>query len=96
MKSKPMRKLKKKEAYELIRYDDPANEISPEELEKYAKIYVSKYRNDCFVQYVGDMIVEYYKPNKKNDPNILTTDVSRLSFIILQKVNKAVNINEKE
>lgn len=96
LNSKPIRKLKKEEAYVLIGYDNPSKEITPEETEKHVKTYVSKYQNNCFVQYVGDMIVTYYKPEKKEDSNILTTDTSRLSFIILQKVDKAINANEKE
>lgn len=96
LNSKPMKKLERKEAYVLIGYDNPSKEITPEEIEKHVRIYVSKYQNNCFVQYVGDIIVSYYKPDKKENSNILTTDVSRLSFIILQKVDKAVNANEKE
>lgn len=34
------------------------------------------------------MIIEYYKPRRKNEANLITTDTSRLCFIIMQKVNK--------
>lgn len=96
LEGQPIKKMKKKEAYVLIGYDKPEKKISFEEYEKHVKMYIHKYNHGVFVHYVGDMIVECYKSTDRKNANILTTDVSRLSFLVLQNVDKDININEKE
>lgn len=96
MSGKPLEKLEHKKAYELIGYEGPINKISSQEYEKHVEMCISKYRNGAFINYVGDMIIERYKEEKKEKTNIITTDVSRLSLLVLQKVDKTINSNEKE
>lgn len=96
LKSKPLKKLNNTEAYSLIGYDNPEKRITYEEYEKHAKTCVSKYNHGAFVSYVGDMIITHYKPSDKMEANIIATDVSRLSFIVLQKVDKDINKTKKE
>lgn len=96
LKATPLIKLEKKKAYELIGYDKQSQDIQFEEYEKNIKIYVSKYNNHVFDKYVGDMVVSHYKPKNVDDTNILATDVSRLSFIVLQKVDEDISDNKKE
>lgn len=96
MEGKPMKKIKKDKALSLIGYDDPTKEISFEEYEKHVKTCISKYKNGCFVSYVGDIITEHYKPTNNTNASIITTDVSRLSFIVLKKVDTDVNSAGKE
>ncbi len=96
LEGKPLKKLKKKDAYLLIGYDNPLEDIPYEEYEKHVKICVSNYNGKNFVEYVGDMIGSHYKPKKITETNILTTDVSRISMLVLQQVDKDINVNEKE
>lgn len=93
---KPLKKLKKDEAYTLIGYDGPCKNIQYKEYEKHVKTCVHKYINKAFVEYVGDIIVEHYKPKNSLETNILTTDVSRISMLILYEVDTDVNIKKKE
>jgi hypothetical protein len=91
----PLQQLESDKAYELLGYDD--NDDSDEiDYSENIETYVYKYSHNIFQAYIGDMIIKYYKTNNVTNTNILTTDASRLSMIILQSVDKSINENEKE
>lgn len=95
-KGKPLERLEYSGACEMIGHKNPPDKISYKEHKECAEMCISKHNDNMFAEYVGDIILEKYKKKKKNDTNIITTDVSRLSMIVLQKVDKDVNENEKE
>ena len=82
----------------VIGYKNPKNTESKNE--EYVKIAIHKFNHHIFHSFVGEMIIEYYKPKRKMDANLIATDTSRLSFIMMQKITKGKNeqkewINDK-
>lgn len=84
--AEPLEELKGNDIYEAIRYNNPKGKESKNET--YVKTAIHKFTHGNFASFIGDMIIEYYKPRRKNEANLITTDTSRLCFIIMQKVNK--------
>lgn len=92
--AEPLEQLEKKDVYEVINYNNPKNtEIKNEQ---YVKIVIHKFNHGIFADFVGNMILEHYKPKKTKDANLITSDMSRLCFIIMQKVNKKGKVGQKE
>ena len=96
--AEPLEKLKDEDLSKVIGYKNPKNNESKNE--SYVKTAIHKYNHHIFYSFIGDMIVEYYKPKAKNSTNLIATDTSRLCFIIMQKITKGKNekkewINDK-
>lgn len=54
----------------------------------FAKEIVSKYQNSKLVEYIGDFIVNIYKKEDCSQQSIWSSDVSRLTYIISEAVEK--------
>lgn len=59
-----------------------------ESLAKYIRPVLNNFENKTLSSFFGKMIVKYYNKCKKKYRKFWTADVSRLSFIIMQVVNK--------
>ena len=82
----PLKELNGDDILDVIKYKNPkGTEIKNE---TYVKTAIHKFNHGIFANFVGDMIVGYYKPKSKNEANVIATDTSRLCFIIMQKVKK--------
>jgi hypothetical protein len=92
--AEPLEQLNKKEILGVMKYNNPKG--SEKKNEDYVKIAIHKYNHDIFANFVGDMIVDHYKPNDKKGANLIATDTSRLCFIIMQKVKRKKNVKNKE
>ena len=82
--AEPFEELKGNDIYEVMNYKNPKNIESINE--EYVKIAIYKYNHGIFHTFIGDMIIEHYKPTSKKDVNLISTDTSRLSLIIMQKI----------
>ena len=82
----PLKELNSDDISKVIGYKNPKNNESKNE--SYVKTAIYKYNHHIFYSFIGDMIVEYYKPTSKNKANVIATDTSRLCFIIMQKITK--------
>jgi hypothetical protein len=91
--AKPLEKLTRNDVLNAIRYNNPKGNET--ENESYVKTAVHKFNHGNFAKFIGDMIIDYYRPNTKSDANLIATDTSRLSFIIMQKIKKN-KIEQKE
>ena len=80
----PLEQLEKKDTPKIINYKNPNGKESKNE--EYVKIAIHRFNHGIFANFIGDMIVEHYKPKTKNNTNLIVTDTSRLCFIIMQKV----------
>ncbi len=104
--AEPLEQLEDDEVYDVINYKNPKNTETVNET--YVKNMIHKFSHNIFDNFVGDMIIEHFKPNKKSkdkeskesnqpkEPNVIATDTSRLCFIIMQKINKKGKTLEKE
>lgn len=90
----PLKQLEKEDTHDIINYNNPKGKESKNE--EYVKIAIHKFTHGFFSNFIGDMIIEHYKPTTKKDTNIISTDTSRLCFIIMQKVKKRGKIEKKE
>jgi hypothetical protein len=90
----PLEELKGDEVYTAIKYKNPKGTEAKNE--SYVKTAVYKFNHGTFANFIGDMIIEYYVPKNKTDANIISTDSSRLCFIIMQKVVKKGKTDKKE
>lgn len=84
--AEPLEELKGNNIYEVIKYNNPKGKKSKNE--SYVRTVIYNYKHENFASFIEDIIIEYYKPHKKNEANLITTDASRLCFIIMQKINK--------
>ena len=91
--AEPLEELKGDDISKVIGYKNPKNTEAKNET--YVKTAIYKFNHHIFPAFIGDMIVEYYKPKKTRDANLIATDTSRLSFIIMQKITKG-KIEQKE
>lgn len=82
----PLEELNENEILEAIKYKNPKKTETKNEI--YVKAAIHKFNHGIFANFIGDMIVEYYKPTSKKDTNIISTDTSRLCFIIMKKITK--------
>lgn len=89
----PLEELKGDNLSKVIGYKNPKKTESKNEI--YVKTAIHKFNHNIFSAFIGDMIVEYYKPKKTKDANVIATDTSRLSFIIMQKITKG-KVEQKE
>lgn len=90
----PLEQLEKEDVFDVINYKNPKNtEIKNED---YVKIVIHKFNHGIFAYFIGDMIIEHFKPKNNNETNVIATDTSRLCFIIMQKVNIKGKIGQKE
>ena len=85
----PFEELKGNEIFDVMKYKNPKN--TELKNENYVKIAVHKFTHNIFDQFIGDMIIEYYKPRTKKEANLIATDTSRLCFIMMQKISNGEN-----
>ena len=91
--AEPLTELKGNDILDAIKYKNPKGTETKNET--YVKTIIHKINHGIFANFVGDMIISYYKPKNINEANIIATDTSRLCFIIMQKVKKD-KIEQKE
>lgn len=84
--AEPLEKPNSETVLKVIGYKNPKNNESKNET--YVKTAIHQFNHHIFHSFVGDMIVEYYKPKKTDKANLIATDTSRLCFIIMQKITK--------
>jgi hypothetical protein len=77
-----------------MKYNNPKNNESKNET--YVKFAIHKFDHNKFADFIGDMVVEYYKPKSSKEANLISTDTSRLGFIIMQKITKDDNTEKKK
>ena len=82
----PLKELNSDDVLDVIKYKNPKGIETKNET--YVKTAIHKFNHGIFANFVGDMIISYYKPKTKNEANVIATDTSRLCFIIMQKVKK--------
>ena len=82
----PLEKPSEETISKVIGYKNPKNNESKNET--YVKTAIHQFNHHIFHSFVGDMIIQYYKPKTTNKANVIATDTSRLCFIIMQKITK--------
>ncbi len=99
-KAPPLKPLEKDQIYGILGYDGEKKGLTSiqkeQENEKFVKIVVGRYENKDLVNFLSEMIVKYFKDKSTNENNefdielspLWSVDVARLSFIIMQTVNK--------
>ena len=84
--AEPLEELKGNDVLDAIKYKNPKGTESKNEA--YVKIAIHKFTHNIFANFVGEMIIEHYQPKAKNMANVIATDISRLCFIVMQKITK--------
>ena len=84
--AEPLEELKGNDVLDAIKYKNPKGTESKNEA--YVKIAIHKFTHNIFANFVGDMIIEHYAPKAKLTANVIATDISRLCFIVMQKITK--------
>lgn len=92
--AEPFEELKGNDIFEVIKYDNPKGRENINE--QYVQTVIHKFNNGIFANFIGNMIIEYYKPKTKTEANFIATDTSRLCFIIMQKVKDKNKTEKKE
>jgi hypothetical protein len=82
----PLKKLNKKEAYNMLGYDNPKN--LEKDNEEYVKTVLANYENKNIANFFGDLIVNYYKEDDVKDVRFWSADVARLCFVVMGTINK--------
>ena len=82
----PLKELNNDDIMDAIKYKNPKGIEAKNEA--YVKTAIHKFNHGIFANFVGDMIINHYKPKTKKEANVIATDTSRLCFIIMQKVKK--------
>lgn len=82
----PLQELTGDEIYTAIKYKNPKGTESKNET--YVKTAIHRFNHGIFPDFIGDMIIEHYAPKNKSETNIISTDTSRLCFILMQKIKK--------
>lgn len=90
----PLEELTGDDIYKVIKYKNPKKDEDKNEI--YVKNAIFKNDHGNFANFIGDMIIDYYKPKTKKETNVIATDVYRSCFIIMQKVTDKNNIEKKE
>lgn len=80
----PFEALTVETVFLLLGYKNPKNLEAKNET--YVKMAIHKFDHGKFSDFIGNMIVEYYKPKSPKDANLISTDTSRMCFIIMQKI----------
>ena len=75
-KAPPLKLLEHKEAVKLLTYDKNSKHPLGTRI-------VYNYKEKILDEFLGDMIVEWYKKKNPDDQSIWSTDTSRLSFILM-------------
>ena len=75
-KAQPLKLLEHKEAVKLLTYDKSSKHPLGTRI-------VYSYKEKILDEFLGDMIVEWYKKKNPDDQSIWSTDASRLSFILM-------------
>ena len=86
----PIEEINDENICKVMNYKNPKNEENINET--YVKTLIHRYNHGIFSDFIGDMIIEYYKPKSSKKRNIMVSDMARLCFIIMQKIEG----NEKE
>jgi hypothetical protein len=96
--AEPLKQLKKEDTYEVINYINPDNKENTNT--NYINIVLHKFKHKNFANFIGDMIIDNFSPKSIEKTNFLSTDTSRLCFIIMEKIKikekKNENIEKKE
>lgn len=82
--AEPIEELKGDEVFDVIKYKNPKNKETINET--YVKMIIHKFDHNKLADFIGNMVVEYYKPKSSDEANLISTDTSRLCFIIMQKI----------
>jgi hypothetical protein len=93
-KSEPLKQLDEEDICKIIKYLNPNNEENINE--DYVKIVLSKFNNKIFAEFVGDMIIHNFTPKTISKTNFISTDTSRLCFIIMEHVKESENVKKNE
>lgn len=84
-KAPPIEKLNDKKAIKLLEYDGPIK-MSAEEM------MIHKFRYDLLHEYLGMIIIDEYKNSENPEyQSLWSSDITRLSFVIVQKISKEKN-----
>ena len=94
LEADPLEQLTGDNLSNVIKYKNPKNKETTNET--YVKTVIYNYNHKIFPNFIGDMIIEHYKPKKMTEANLIATDISRLSFIIMQKLAKKGKTQKKE
>ena len=92
--AEPLNEIRGNDIYQAIKYCNPKKKEDTNE--EYVKTVIHKFRHGIFANFIGDMIIEYYKPKIISDINLIASDTSRLCFIIMQKVKDKNKTEKKE
>lgn len=80
----PIEEINDENICKVMNYKNPKNEEYINET--YVKTLIHRYNHGIFSDFIGDMIIEYYKPKSSKKRNIMVSDMARLCFIIMQKI----------
>ena len=81
-KAPPLKKLGRAEAIKLITYE-PDGKKSDHTIEEHI---IFKFKKHLLVDFIGDIIVDFYQTDNPKNQSVWGTDISRLKFIIKEQV----------
>jgi hypothetical protein len=85
----PLLELTEKQTCELLEYEGATDTKTEREAnEIYVRTMLNKYEDKVLDKFFGKMVVSYEKVSNPKDRKVWSTDTSRLSFIVMEQVNK--------
>ena len=87
----PLLELTEDQTCKLLEYEgdkDNSDEESKEANNKYVMMLFHKYESKTIPKFFGTMIIDYFKTTNLEKRQVWATDVSRLSFIVMETINK--------
>lgn len=87
----PLVELDEQQVYKMLEYNKKGltkKEDLENETENYIRPVLRYYESEVICEFFGRLIVKYFDRENDEDQQFWTTDVSRLSFIIMQVINK--------
>lgn len=95
----PLLELSEEQIFSMLDYenDNISTKLEPEKKKRvskkdrnknYIKLVINNYDNDDLDSFFGNMIVKFFDKENSQDRQVWTADMSRLSLIIMQVVNK--------
>lgn len=89
--AEPLTELDEQQVYKMLEYNTKGltkKKDLENETENYMRPVLRHYENEAICEFFGRLIVKYFDRENDEDQQFWTTDVSRLSFIIMQVINK--------
>ena len=80
-----MRRLEGKDTIKLIKQDKKSTHSTE-------KLLIHHFDKKILHEYIGDMIVAFYKKKNQSEQSVWTSDVSRLNFLICQLIDGTDNV----